>query len=201
MNSLAPQDTPKRKLRWYQFSLRSLLIFTFLVAIACSWLAVKMHQAKRREKTVNAMRKMGFCVKYDYEDLNPFVSETDSEPSTPAWLRNLLGDHFFDTVICIYALDIKTDNDMQYLNDLPHLKILSIRNSFITDARLKYINGLTQLEDLDLSGSTITDSDLHYFENLKHLETLDLTGTKPTDVGIERLKKALPNLDINKLDI
>ena len=56
----------KQKLRWYQFSLRSLFILTFLVAIASSWFAVKMGQAKRQKEAVEALLKLGGSVKYDY---------------------------------------------------------------------------------------------------------------------------------------
>ena len=61
-------STPK--LRWFQFSLRTLLIVVTLCAIPCSWLAVKMRRAerekataadaaKRRQEAVAAAKKLG----------------------------------------------------------------------------------------------------------------------------------------------
>jgi hypothetical protein len=48
-NSPVSGEKPrKRKLRWNQFSLRSLLIFVTVFAFACSWLSVKRQQAKRQ---------------------------------------------------------------------------------------------------------------------------------------------------------
>ena len=39
---------PEHKLRWYQYSLRSLFILTTLVALVCSWYAVQMQEAAKR---------------------------------------------------------------------------------------------------------------------------------------------------------
>ena len=39
-----PVPVPKSKLRWFQYSLRSLVVFITLCAILCSWLAVKRWQ-------------------------------------------------------------------------------------------------------------------------------------------------------------
>lgn len=45
----ANPEPPKRKRRWYQFSLRSLLIFTMICAVACGLLGKRMEQ-KRKER-------------------------------------------------------------------------------------------------------------------------------------------------------
>jgi hypothetical protein len=41
-------ERPKRKRRWLQFSLRSLLIFTLVCAIGAAWVARRMEQTSRR---------------------------------------------------------------------------------------------------------------------------------------------------------
>jgi hypothetical protein len=79
--------TTKRKLRWYQYSLRSLFILSFLVAIASSWLAVEMRQAKRQKEAVEIVQRLGGGVGYDYEvDSNDRLI-TGATPPGPAWLR------------------------------------------------------------------------------------------------------------------
>jgi hypothetical protein len=43
-DNAAMETEPNRKRRWFQFSLRTLLIFTALVAIACGWLGSKIER-------------------------------------------------------------------------------------------------------------------------------------------------------------
>jgi hypothetical protein len=42
--------TEKRKRRWYQFSLRALLVFVLLVSIGMSWLAVRRQRVRRQRE-------------------------------------------------------------------------------------------------------------------------------------------------------
>jgi hypothetical protein len=52
-------ERPKFKLRRYQYSLRSLMDFVTLFACACSWLGVKLHEAREQEYAVERLRKLG----------------------------------------------------------------------------------------------------------------------------------------------
>jgi hypothetical protein len=56
-SSESAEKPVKRKLRWYQFSLRSLLIFITLFGVACSWFAVKMGQAKRQREAIETLKR------------------------------------------------------------------------------------------------------------------------------------------------
>jgi hypothetical protein len=38
--------------RWFQYSLRSLMLFTLLCALLCSWFAVKMEKARKQRQAV-----------------------------------------------------------------------------------------------------------------------------------------------------
>lgn len=49
---------PKPKLRWFQYSLRTLLVIVTLCGIPCSWLAVKLQQARREHEVAAAIEKL-----------------------------------------------------------------------------------------------------------------------------------------------
>ena len=59
----------------FQFSIRSLLMLTVVVAIACSWLAVEKEHARKQQEAVEVIRKVGGMVSYDNAGCAP----------TPGW--------------------------------------------------------------------------------------------------------------------
>ena len=54
-----PSAPHRPRLRWYQFSLRGLLIFMFLASLGLSWFGVKYRQAQCQRAAVQAARKVG----------------------------------------------------------------------------------------------------------------------------------------------
>ena len=57
-DNAAMEAEPKRKRRWFQFSLRSLLIFTVIVAIPCAWLGRRIERkGQEREAAVWLVRR------------------------------------------------------------------------------------------------------------------------------------------------
>lgn len=57
----------KPKLRWFQFSLRTLLIFVTLFAILLNWIGPKIRQAKRQREAVVAIQNLGGVVTHATE--------------------------------------------------------------------------------------------------------------------------------------
>jgi hypothetical protein len=118
----------KAKLRWFQFSLWTLLVFVTLCAFPYSWLAVKLHQAKRQRETVAEIVKLGGRVTYDWQ----FDEERNYLPGaqmrTPKWLRSLLGDDLFQSVSeAILSSTQITDAGVKKLQQaLPNCKISRI---------------------------------------------------------------------------
>lgn len=52
--------------RWrFQYSIRSLLAFTMVVAIPCSWLTSEMTEARKQKEAVAALRNLGGIVQHD----------------------------------------------------------------------------------------------------------------------------------------
>jgi hypothetical protein len=130
----------KRKLRWYQFSLRSLLIFVTLFAFACSWFAVKIGQAKRQEAAIESFRKRAIAIEYGYLRDSSGDRAVNADAIVPLWLRKILGDDFFMNVTyaCICGDSDMTDADLEQLTEFSHLKWLTVSNkSKITSVGLK----------------------------------------------------------------
>ncbi|NQT16725.1 MAG: hypothetical protein HQ582_28465 [Planctomycetes bacterium] len=177
----------KRKHRWFQFSLRTLLVFVLLVSIGMSWLGVQLDRARKQREAVEAIEKAGGSVLYGYE-------LTPSGSSVPMWLRELLGeDFFFDVSGVVGARHDFGDAGLEHLNGLTSLQGLYLDDMQVTDAGLEHLKGLTSLQRLDLEDTQVTDAGLEHLKGLTSLLELDLNDTQVTDAGLEHLK-GLTNL-------
>ncbi|MGA2031646.1 MAG: leucine-rich repeat domain-containing protein [Thermoguttaceae bacterium] len=182
---------PKLKRRWLQYSLRSLLLFVLLWAIACNWFATRMQQVRKQRDAVKVFRQFPGGVTYDYQ-----YSGQKKAPPGPAWLRKWLGDDWFANVevVCLGCNKKFTDAEMAHVEALPRLKVLRLYDAAITDAGMEHLKVLTQLKELSLGRTKITDAGLENIKGLKQLERLSLSGNKMiTGTGLEDLE-GLPQL-------
>jgi hypothetical protein len=173
----------------FQFSIRSLLLLTITVAIPSSWLAVEMQQGKRQKKAVEALIKLGGSLKYDFEiNSSGDLIQGPLQPG-PAWVRSLLGNDFFTSVVYVYLSGMTVTNaDVEYLNELTQLNTLIIIRASFSDAEMSQLKGMNLLQELGLSQTQITDVTLEYITSLKQLRSLSVSYTRVTDVGLEHLK-------------
>jgi len=107
-----------------------------------------------------------------------------------------------DLKTCLVRVDLKTqdvtDAQVLHLKDLTNLTWLNLSQTKITDKGLEQLKGLTNLEYLNLYGNAgITDAGLVHLEGMKKLKNLYLWQTKVTEPAAAKLKKALPQCDIN----
>ena len=187
-------QSPKR--RWYQYSLRTLLVFMVLFAIACSWFTVKLQQVDRRREAVRAIVEAGGWVGYDYKC-------KATNPPGPAWMRKVLGDDFFGKVV---SVELQNDEDLEHLRGLTSLEELYLRERYFddgtlaTDAGLQYLKRLTNLQRLDLGGTRTSDAGVKHLKGLTKLRELVLDETQVTDAGLKHLKE-LTNLEWLDLDV
>jgi hypothetical protein len=182
------------RLRWFQYSLSTLLLAVLVVSIGMSWVAVRMQRARREREAVAAIAKLRGWARYDYEVQESRDWITGALPPGPAWLRNLLGENFFATVVNVHLdRSLCRDADLAHLKALTQLKSLSLGSTDVTDAGLERLKGLTQLHLLDVGGTDVTDAGLKHLRELTQLRMLNLGGTKVTDAGMEHLK-GLPRL-------
>ena len=168
MSMTKPQPAaPKPKLRWFQFSLRSMLIFVTLCAIVCSWIATKMQNVKQQWEQLKPQREALRRI----EHAGGLLSVELSEPPLD-WLQSL----FVDGPYGVTSVDWKGPK--------------------VTDAGLENLEGLSRLRKLRLCGANITDSGLESLHGLKQLQEVHLLCPQVTAGGVKQLQEALPNCKI-----
>jgi hypothetical protein len=155
--------------RRFQFSFRSLLAFTVVLSVSLGWFSVHLQRARRQREAIAAIVNTGGLPFYQRAEGDwTWTPETDR--TTPAALRKLLGDDFFYDVELVFCADADfCGKDAVHLRRFRHIKWLYLDRTEINDDDLEHLKGLTKLE------------------------ILSLAGTKVTDEGVEKLKQALPN--------
>jgi hypothetical protein len=86
-------DPPKRKRRWFQFSLGTLLIGVTLLAIPCAWVGWQAKIIHRRKAMINKLTRMdGACLTVaQIAEVEPSHEFDDTTLKLP-WIRKWLGD-------------------------------------------------------------------------------------------------------------
>jgi hypothetical protein len=198
-NDNAAMDAePKRKRHWYQFSLRTLLIFTLVLAIACAFLARRVGLKRRERQAVEAIVKAGGQVQFDYQR-GKFVGGNFPaiSPPGPAWLRSALGDNFFSDVFAItYQKIPDAEPLLANVGMFPQLESLNISFSSIDDAALDRLTSLSELKSLWLVDTKIDDSGLQHLKRFTNLTYLNVTGTKVTRDGVQHFRDAMRTCEV-----
>jgi len=201
-------DRPKRKLRWYQFSLRTLLLFVAVAGIGFGWLGGKLQRARKEraavaeiQRAVAELRSLG--VRVDVAQIR-----------ATGRLDRLLGHPGYPHVTAVDADNVSTfgDDDMVHLErlrlsdpELGHLRlyVLRLEDTGVTDAGLEHVKGLAGLIRLDLDGTGVTDAGLKHLKGLTNLRELRLAVTQVTGPGLEHLKglSSLASLDLLRTQV
>jgi Leucine-rich repeat (LRR) protein len=174
---------PKRKRRWFQYSIRSLLLLTTVLAV---WLAVQVNRAHRQKLAVSTIMHAGGKIAYDHEMLTREHPQP-TEPPGPLWLRRILGDEYFLRPAAVECTDVDSEI-VEQLGNCPTLRYVTLSGGTIVDEDLSHIARLADLEQLRLEDVAITDAGLKHLFSLKKLKTLALNHTNVTGAGLEQLK-------------
>ena len=197
MSTVEPQPVvAKPNLRWFQFSLRTLLVFVTLCAIACSWVAVKRQQEKQQREALARIEELVGSLS-DPQDDKP----SQQFSTSPFWDCDAFGFRYLGS---LYLTGTRTtDSTLRQLKGLPELTRLHLDFTKVTDVGLENLKGLTQLAYLDLADTQITDAGLQHLGGLTQLKTLDLRRTRVTDAGLEHLTglTQLRNLELYKTSV
>ncbi|MBN2291622.1 MAG: hypothetical protein JXM70_04305 [Pirellulales bacterium] len=210
---MSDSQPPKPKLRWYQFSLRTLLIVTLIAAIGFAWVGYRIQRVRNQISATAELEKLGadigFYSQVDWNELptpdrwlwkcfddNPVHYINSSR--TPITDTNLKHLKELTNLRVLKLVDTQvTDNGLEYLKGLTSLQALDLKVLQVTDAGLENIKGLTNLQELWLEGTQVTDTGLEHLKGLRRLFTLSLSGTQVTDTGLEHLKR----LSLHWLDL
>ena len=184
------EENPRKPRRWFQYSLRTLLILTTVVAALFAWWS---DRGRQQRAAVAAIKVAGGNITYDFE------AQNFSAPRRwPVWLVNRLGvDYFAHVVMVHFGASGATNNDLKRLGSLVGLRSLDLHETSVTDAGLEQLS-LTALQFLDLRHTKVTDAGLEQLKELRTLQYLSLGGTRVTDVGVAGLQAALPNCKIDR---
>ena len=171
----------------FQFSIRSLAVLVVAVAIPCGWLTVKMRQAERQRKAVEAIEEGWGGVKH-YE-MDEFLQMTGrQEPPAPAWLMKLVGVDFFADIAVVSLSSTAVGNEtMEHLSVLTKLEVLLLGDTNVSDLGLEHLTSMTKLEVLSLADTNVSDLGLEHLKGMTKLTRLTLSETQITDLGLKHL--------------
>lgn len=144
---------------------------------------MKMRQAERQRKAVEAIREAGGVVWYRERDYHSVP-----RPSTPAWLRRLAGEEIFSDVIAISDFNTEVgDVVLEHINELRRLDRVELATE-VTDSGFEKLKHVTHLRHLQLAGCGVTDIGVeNVIKELPELVTLQLSSTHVTDAGLEHI--------------
>ena len=204
---------PKPKRRWYQFSLRTLLVVMTLACVAFAWTGWRIQQARvNRDGLAAAQKTVDTAIEKAAEEraaimkLGGWLEPKIIHRRPQTWLEKVFfdsggpDDPADDWILWAYGGVSFGDADLKHFSTLTVLHVLTLDDSNVTDAGLMHLKGLTDLESLFLDGTKVTDAGLEHLKGLTSLLGLFLSDTEVTDEGVEKLQQALPNCTIQFVD-
>jgi hypothetical protein len=185
----------------FQFSLRSLFVLTLAFAVPCSWVASEMKRAREQREALRGIGRWSLIfLRYDYQGDAAdgcLLSSIPAEPPEPAWLRGLVGDDFFASVVSVYYKP-REFAKVEPIGGLSELRMLCLDSTGVADADLRCVAKCTQLQTLYLDKTRVTDAGLEHLNVLTQLQRLYLHDTEVTDAGVAKLQQALPHCEIQR---
>ena len=136
------EPQPKRR-RWYQFSLRTLMLFMVVCAIPSGWVGSKLESTRREQVVVAKLEVIGVTVEYH-------------EMYGPPWITR----HFRRIREVTFVLTQGNDTRLAYLKGLTNLESLWIWDLRPTNTGLEHLKELTCLKQLVLFCTETTDEDV-----------------------------------------
>ncbi|MEA1951126.1 MAG: hypothetical protein U9N87_07055, partial [Planctomycetota bacterium] len=148
-----PKKTPRKY--WirrprFQYSISTLLLLTAVLAI---WLGYVTNRARKQRAAVAALSAIGTTISYDWEFNDDDVMLMDAKPPGPEWLRQLIGDEYFQEVVEISLPGLLQPIDSSDKKDLTSEEsddpFGSDEEEFtLTEEHLNHLKSFTRLRSL-----------------------------------------------------
>jgi hypothetical protein len=179
---------PHRLRTLLQYRLGTLLLAMTLLGVL---LGILVNRANRQKRTVAAIQAVRGVVQYDA-----------AEPAGLRWLRKLIGDDYFQTVIVVdfatefygrrkaLGLSKVDDAGLQCFESLPDVETIELgHNRAVTDQGLAHLRSLNKLRVLYLYDCSVTGVGATHLASLPNLTALELRWSPLTPEGILELGK------------
>lgn len=206
-----------------QYRLRGLFITVTVFAV---FLGVQVNRANRQGDAMAELEEVTHDVEYDYQRPSEEAPINYArQPRGWPWLRNLLGSHYFDTVVGISLEGTErpvSDRDVALLSQLAHLRYVAVGgrtsitplgcDSFAHLSRhirelyldnvpgeaLTRIAALNELRVLWFTHAEVSDAALSSLAKSSSLRELVLNDTSADDAGVASLSNltSLMRLDL-----
>jgi hypothetical protein len=184
--------------RRFQYRLRSLLVFVFLVSVILAWWRAAAVQFAREQEAIDAADLVSFSV--------------DTSSAAPDWLCRLVGSDCLPKFVDGIQGSMSNQQDPQDTESAGFAAATTFRNLESVEmisaddrtlmrlaalsADLERLHGASGLRKVDVRGTDVTDAGLEHLKGLVRLRELDLSHTKVTAEGVKRLRQRLPSCNI-----
>lgn len=204
------EKRPVRR-RWYQFSLRTLIVAMVVASVLLGLFASRLQRARRQAAAVAVIRDHG-SVEYDYayrRDGEMKLRLQNGKSNVPHWLLDRLGEDFFHDVVLVLArqqsLRSPTESDKfgQSISQLPTLEELYVDAYRDDEIDLSPLQGMRRLEHVSISGGRLNNASLDAIKPLPALRNLELDGVRLEKPRLASLKRIRPlsELALRRIDL
>ena len=141
-------EVTRPKGRWFQFSLRALLLFVLGCAILFAWISAEFHRSERRYEA------------YRQIEMDIYTTDLGEFPWYSGWLHKMFGhEECYDPTFLILNNFASVDDDtLATVAQFQSLEQLWLNGDIsITDAGLEHLKRLTRLRELSLGDAPVSE--------------------------------------------
>jgi Leucine Rich Repeat (LRR) protein len=202
MTSSPPPATKSRLRLSFGWWLAGLLLAA--VAVMFMAVAVVAYRARSQAALVAELERNGALASHAAGYWHTFGRDRGDPPpvseAVPGWLRDRLGEDFFDDVVSVSAAHFEPKSEellplsskqtravCSLCRRLPKLRSFSIRSDSFEIEDIAVWPHFSKLESLEVMSDALADGDLATIGKLNHLDHLELQSTQITDTGLQNL--------------